>query len=259
MAGDDSLQSVSVRLDGKNYSYWSYVMRNFLKGKKMWGYVSGTFVKPVQTNEDYQNLLDIWEANNAKIITWVNNSVEHSIGTQLAKYETAKEVWDHLQRLFTQSNFAKQFQLENDIRALQQGDMSVQAFYSAMSDLWDQLALTESAELKAFAPYIARREQQRLVQFLTALRSDFEGLRGSILHRSPLPSVDSVVSELLAEEIRLKSYSEKGIVGPPPSVLAAHSKPHFDNQNKPLTRIGVTTEIASGRREKIVKVFATGK
>jgi hypothetical protein len=26
---------VSVRLDGKNYSYLSCVMRNFLKGKKM--------------------------------------------------------------------------------------------------------------------------------------------------------------------------------------------------------------------------------
>jgi len=34
---DDSLQSVSVRLDGKNYSFWRYVMQNFLKGKKMWG------------------------------------------------------------------------------------------------------------------------------------------------------------------------------------------------------------------------------
>jgi hypothetical protein len=32
---DDSLQSVSVMLDGKNYSYWSYVMRNFIKYKKM--------------------------------------------------------------------------------------------------------------------------------------------------------------------------------------------------------------------------------
>jgi hypothetical protein len=64
-------------------------------------------------------------------------------------------------------------------------------------------------------------EQQRLVQFLTALRSDFEGLRGSILHRSPLPSVDFVVSELLAEEIRLQSYSEKGILSASnPSVLA---------------------------------------
>jgi len=73
------------------------------------------------------------------------------------------------------------------------------------------LALTESAELKACGAYIKRRDQQRLIQFLTALHSDFEGLRGSILHRSPLPSVDSVVSELLAEEIRLQSYSEKGI------------------------------------------------
>jgi hypothetical protein len=41
---DDSLQFVSVRLDEKNYSYWSYVMRNFLKGKKMWGYVGGTYM-----------------------------------------------------------------------------------------------------------------------------------------------------------------------------------------------------------------------
>jgi hypothetical protein len=32
---DGSLQSVSVRLDGKNYSSWSYVMINFLKGKKI--------------------------------------------------------------------------------------------------------------------------------------------------------------------------------------------------------------------------------
>ena len=229
---DDSLQSVSVRLDGKNYSYWSYVMRNFLKGKKIWGYVSGTSVKPKDTDA---GLIDTWEADNAKIITWINNSVEHSIGTQLAKYETAKEVWDHLQRLFTQSNFAKQYQLENDIRALQQKNMSIQEFYSAMTDLWDQLALTESAELKACGAYIERREQQRLVQFLTALRSDFEGLRGSILHRSPLPSVDSVVSELLAEEIRLKSYSEKGILSNP-SVLAVPPKPFSNNQNKPYTR-----------------------
>jgi hypothetical protein len=41
---DDSLQSMSVRLDGKNYSYWSYAIRNFLKGKIMWGYVSGIYM-----------------------------------------------------------------------------------------------------------------------------------------------------------------------------------------------------------------------
>jgi hypothetical protein len=157
---DDSLQSMSVRLDGKNYSYWSYIMRNFLKGKNIWGYVSGTYVVPKNTKEGDAALIDAWEANNAKIITWINNSVEHSIGTQLAKYETIKEVWDHLQKLFTQSNFAKQNQLENDIRALHQKNTSIQEFYSAMTDLWDQLALTESAELKACGAYIKSREYQ---------------------------------------------------------------------------------------------------
>jgi hypothetical protein len=131
---DDSLKSVSVRLDGKNYLYWSYVMRNFLKGKKMWRYVSGTVILKNNKEEDVV-LIDIWDANNAKIITWINNSVEHSMSTQLAKYKTTKEIWDHLQRLFTQSNFTKQYQLENDIRALHQKNISIQKFYSVMTDL----------------------------------------------------------------------------------------------------------------------------
>jgi len=84
----------------------------------MWGYVSGTYMVPKNTEEEDTALIDAWETNNAKIITWINNSVEHSIGTQLAKYETINKVWDHLQRLFTQLNFAKQYQLENDIRVL---------------------------------------------------------------------------------------------------------------------------------------------
>lgn len=30
---DDSLQSISGQLNGKNLPYWSYVPRNFLKGR----------------------------------------------------------------------------------------------------------------------------------------------------------------------------------------------------------------------------------
>ncbi|XP_024973950.1 uncharacterized protein LOC112512302 [Cynara cardunculus var. scolymus] len=170
----------------------------------MWGYVTSTKVKPTdEKDKDYVSSIHIWETYNSKIITWINNSITQSIGTQLAKYDTAKEVWDHLDKLYTQSNFAKQYQLETGIRALQQNDMSVQDFYSAMFDLWDQLALTESAELESFKPYIARREEQRLVRFLMDLLYGFGGLCGTILHRTSLPSVDSVVHELIVEETRL--------------------------------------------------------
>ena len=117
-------------------------MKNFLKGKKIWGYVSETYVIPRSTDEGYAALIDTWKANNAKIIAQINNSVEYFVGTQLVKYETIKKIQDHLQRLSTHSNFAKQYQLENDIRALHQKNMRIQKFYSAMIEFQDQLTLT---------------------------------------------------------------------------------------------------------------------
>ena len=41
-----------------------------------------------------------------KIITWINNSIDNSIDIQLVKYKTTKKIWEHLKRLYTQSNFA---------------------------------------------------------------------------------------------------------------------------------------------------------
>uniref|UniRef100_A0A803PZ35 Uncharacterized protein n=1 Tax=Cannabis sativa TaxID=3483 RepID=A0A803PZ35_CANSA len=110
-----------------------------------------------------------------------------------------------------------------------------------MTDLWDQLALTESKELHAFALYIAHKEEQRLIQFLMAFPSNFEGLRGSILHHSLLPSVDSIVSGLLANKICLKSRSWKGILSTPNySILAVLHITLFPSQeNKRHTKVGI--------------------
>ena len=79
-------------------------------------------------------------------------------------------------------------------------------------------------------PISLMEKSKRLVHFLKTLRSEFEGLRSSILHRSPLPSIDSIVSELLAGEIHLKSHSEKGILSTlKPSMLAVPSKSSSNN------------------------------
>jgi len=107
-----------------------------------------------------------------------------------------------------------------------------------MIDLSNQLALTELVKLKACGAYIVRREHQWLVWFLIALHNDFEGLKGSILHRSSLSSVDSVVNKLLVEEICLQSYFKKEIISTyNPYVLSVLSKVLFNNQNKSFTRV----------------------
>lgn len=59
-----------------------------------------------------------------------------------------------------------------------------------MSELWDPLAFIKSVELSTIQAYITQREVQHLDQFLMALRLEFEGLYGTILHRTPVPFVD---------------------------------------------------------------------
>lgn len=203
---DDSLQAISVQLNGQNYLYWSYVMKKFLKGQRLLGYVYGTSEKPEDNNDGkYASEIESWEANNAKIITWIHNSVTEDIGIQLAKYETAKEVWNHLKKLYEQSDFATQYHLEIEIRTLKQNDMTIKEYYNAMYVVWNLLALTESAELQGFKAYSDRREEQRLVQFLLGLRDEFEGIRRLTLDLNPRPTLPAVVNELLAKESRLKS------------------------------------------------------
>ncbi|CAI8611809.1 unnamed protein product [Vicia faba] len=105
----------------------------------MWSYVNGTSVKPTDKKNEakYAKELETWDVSNSKILTWINNSVSQSIGVQLSKYDTAKE---------------------SDIRALKQNNMTIQEFYSAMSNLWDKLALMESTELKVVKAYTDQRE-----------------------------------------------------------------------------------------------------
>lgn len=53
----------------------------------------------------YGMLLATWKTDISKIINWINNSLGYSIGTQVAKDDTTNEVWYHLDRLYTLSNF----------------------------------------------------------------------------------------------------------------------------------------------------------
>ena len=65
----------------------------------------------------------------------------------------------------------------------------------------------------------------------------FEALHEIILCRSPIPFIDLMVSELLAEKIRLKSQTGKGILFTPhTSVLIVPSKPPSNNQKKPYSK-----------------------
>jgi len=139
------------------------------------------------------------EIENQKIMTWIANTVDHSISMQFSKLETAKAIWDFLSNRYNQTNFALKYKLEMDIRNLkQQPGQSVSYFHLQMSVIWDQLALMEPKWTVDAGLYEQYREETRLVQFLMALRDDLEGVSSSMFYHTPLPTVDSTLAELIA-------------------------------------------------------------
>ena len=81
----ESSHRLTVKLDGKNYFLWTSYFRNFLEGQGIWGYVDGTTKRP-------EGDVSKWIINNAKIKTWIMESVDQSIAANLSPLTTAKDM-----------------------------------------------------------------------------------------------------------------------------------------------------------------------
>ncbi|KAK2965341.1 hypothetical protein RJ640_013804 [Escallonia rubra] len=69
----DPAQPISIILDGSNYILWAQAMRSFIKGKKLWRYLTGDITIPVKTADEpqlkFDERLDDWVSKNHQIIT----------------------------------------------------------------------------------------------------------------------------------------------------------------------------------------------
>jgi len=55
-------QPIQIILDDPNYILWAQTMSSFLKGRKLWWYITGGYKKPIklknETDEKYNERLD---------------------------------------------------------------------------------------------------------------------------------------------------------------------------------------------------------
>uniref|UniRef100_A0A2N9FKW5 CCHC-type domain-containing protein n=1 Tax=Fagus sylvatica TaxID=28930 RepID=A0A2N9FKW5_FAGSY len=185
-------KTVTTILNGHNYVLWSQDMRSFLKGHRLWRYVTGEIQAPVRSKDEedtnFADRLEDWDCKNHQIITWFRHSTVPSIHQQFGRYENAKD------------------------------------------SIWDQMEQsTHIVKDPADAAILAtKRDQFHLIQFLMALTSEFEPVRATLLQQVPLPTLEFAMSQLLSHETRLRTLQPHH----PDAVLATVARPSSSSSSR---------------------------
>ncbi|KAL5859042.1 hypothetical protein ACOSQ4_000338 [Xanthoceras sorbifolium] len=126
-------------LDGPtSYHAWSQNMIVFLKGRKLWRYVTGLIPKPVPSPQssataaadasttivrvdDYEERLEEWESIQSKILSWFINTSIPSIHNLLPRFETATTAWKFLADRYNCTNDSSlEFHIESRVYQMRQ-------------------------------------------------------------------------------------------------------------------------------------------
>ena len=122
MPGDEISHPIHVIFYGDNFSEWSQAMRSYLKGRKLWLYVSGDRPFPEknegETTTAYAIQIEDWESAHHQIITWFRNTSIPSIVGEFSNLDTASEVWDLLVARYAGASGARNFQLTRKLYQL---------------------------------------------------------------------------------------------------------------------------------------------
>ena len=124
MLGDEISRPIHVIFCGDNFAQWSQAMRSYLKGRKLWLYVSGDRPIPKQVDKEidstYVIRIEDWESANHQIITWFCNTSIPSIVDEFGNIDIAKEVWDLLVTRYAGPSGARNFKLTRELYQIRQ-------------------------------------------------------------------------------------------------------------------------------------------
>ena len=148
MPGDKISRPIHVIFNGDNFAQWSEVMRSYLKGCKLWLYVSGDRPIPEQVDKEtdsaYAIQIEDWESANHHIITWFRNTSISFIVDEFGNIDIAKEVWDLLVTRYAGPSGARNFKLTRELYQIrQEPGERITVYHSRLKSNWDQLIASE--------------------------------------------------------------------------------------------------------------------
>jgi len=169
--------------------------------------------------------------DDARATTVLTTSVLPQFASEFMSLRTVADMWAHLRQRHQPSGDALYLSVVRQEHDLQQGDSTIDQFCTQSAAIWRQLDSLRTA-VCGTCPccQIVRSdlEFQRVYEFLSRLRKEFEPRRAQLLARGRVP-ISEVLSELRAEEIRLRGAGFLEV----PSMLAGRGSPSLPAPSSP--------------------------
>ncbi|PWA69144.1 hybrid signal transduction histidine kinase M [Artemisia annua] len=170
---------------------------------------------------------------------WILGSLCDSLQDQVVSTPgNAKALWDHLQGLFHDNKDARAINLDNELRSIKIGSMTINEYCTKIKSMADRLKNLGSPV----------SEKNLVIYAVNGLDSRFTTIVKIIRHREPLPSFETARTMLLLEESTVNdnanskttfdssSSSPTILVSTNPSAQKGNTTPH-DNKSHNLPQI----------------------
>ncbi|CAH9079783.1 unnamed protein product [Cuscuta europaea] len=191
-----------VFFKGDNYVAWSRAISLSLKARRKHGFVDDTITKPAEATRQSD-----WNTVNSMVVSWLLRSMEPSVVTSMPFHDEARALWTYLEKRFSVANGPRLQQLKASISACKQTkDMSVDAYYTALMGLYDELYTLKPlpactcgrCTCNVLGKIAAEREEERFHQFLVGIDDELYGtVRSNLLSQNPLPDIDCALQAFI--------------------------------------------------------------
>ncbi|PWA37331.1 hybrid signal transduction histidine kinase M [Artemisia annua] len=201
---------VLIHLDLKKHNYisWSSFFKIHLGSLGLKSHIEED-ASSSNPNTEWCKLDDL-------IKMWILGSLCDSLQEQVVSTPGyAKALWDHLENLFHDNKDSRAINLDNELRSIKIGTMSINDYCSKINSM--------EAKLKNFGSPVS--DKNLVMYTVNGLDSRFATIVKIIRHHEPLPTFETTRTMLLLEESTLNENTNSSITfegsSSSPSILLA--------------------------------------
>ncbi|XP_071729035.1 uncharacterized protein [Rutidosis leptorrhynchoides] len=184
--------NIGILLSESNYDIWSQLMEMHIAEREKLSYIIGKSKTPSEDEDGYEK----WYAENQK---------------RYLRLPTAREIWKALSKAFHDgSNELQVFALNQKVFTSKQNSRTLSEYYGELSEIFqeldhrDKVTMKDPDDVEAYRKAIDRL---RVHIFLAGLDDDLEQIRGEILRKESIPTLEECYALIRREVIRRQTLN----------------------------------------------------